>query len=252
MFTLNLGDKLVGRTRFCNYPPKALGISEVGGYLDLNYERIIALKPDLVLLLPEHEKAKQYFKELGINFLQVDNKTIQDILESINTIGKYCNASITANQLVETIKSSLSSVKKRTEKLDKPQVLISIGREWGVGSIKDLYIAGANTYFSELIEIAGGENVFKNKRIDYPTISAEGLIHLNPDIIIDFINTTVAKKISLQNILKDWESLPSLSAAKKNRISILDSSYISIPGPRFVLLLQDLAKSIHPEVNWNF
>lgn len=252
LFALKLGDKIIGRTRFCKYPKEALNISEVGGYLDLNYERIVALNPDLIILLPEHEKAKQYFIELNIPFLEVNNKTIEDILQTILTIGRCCGIEENSKILFDSLNSQMKSIQLISAELKKPTTLISIGREIGVGSIKDMYVAGANTYFDELINLAGGQNIIEDGSISYPTISAEGLIHLNPEVIIDLINPTFTNNLSKQFILKDWKALPKLSAVTNNRVIILNSNYISIPGPRFILLLKDLAKSIHPEVEWNF
>lgn len=202
--------------------------------------------------MPEHEKAKQYFLELNIPFLEVDNKTINDILQTILVIGKSCGVENKSNYFVDSLNAQLKKVQLISNNLTKPKTLISIGREVGVGSIKDLYVAGLDTYFDELINIAGGRNILKDESIAYPTISAEGLIHLNPEVIIDFMNSAVTTNLSKKTILKDWESLPSLSAVANNKVTILDSNYISIPGPRFILLLQDIAKAIHPEIDWNF
>jgi iron complex transport system substrate-binding protein len=252
LFALNLGNKVIGRTRFCNYPSEALAISEVGGYLDLNFERIIALNPDMVLLLPEHEKAKQYLRELNIPVLEVNNKTVEDILQTISTIGKRFGVEDKSNYFVDSLAAQLNSILEISENLAKPRTLISIGREIGVGTIKDLYIAGLNTYFDELINIAGGKNILQDESIAYPTISAEGLIYLDPEVIIDLINPAISKSTTTDNILKDWDSLSGIQAVANNNITVLDSKYISIPGPRFIILLQDIAKAIHPEIDWKF
>ena len=251
LFELGLGDKVVGRTRFCNYPVSVNKIPEVGGYLDLNYEQIISLKPDLVILLPEHEKAQQYFSELNIKFLEVDNKTISDILNTISVIGNYCGVPENSNQIVNEIETTISHIKFKTQNLSKPKTLISIGRTLGVGEISEMYVAGTNTYFSELIFIAGGKTIFESESIAYPTLSAEGLLSVNPDVIIDFFNQATATNLTKEILLKDWESLRGLKAVDNNRITVLSSDYISIPGPRFILLLEDLAKAIHPEIDWN-
>lgn len=250
LFALELGNNVVGRTRFCNYPRDVKSIPEVGGYLDLNYEQIISLKPDLVILLPEHEKAQQYLSELGINFLQVDNKTVADILNTISAIGKHCGVPENSKLLLDNIETTISKIKAKTQDLSKPKTLISIGRTLGVGEISEMYVAGTNTYFTELIFIAGGNTIFEDESIAYPTLSAEGLLSVNPDVIIDFFNQASATNLSKNEILKDWETMKGLSAVDNNRITVLSSDYISIPGPRFILLLKDIAKAIHPEIDW--
>ena len=251
LFALKLGEKVVGVTRFCNYPEETEEIMEVGGYLDLNYEAVVALKPDLVILLPEHEKAKSYLKELKIKYLEVDNKTVSDILGTIKTIGDTCSAKNEATKLLTSIDATIAKIHETTKDLKNTTTLISIGRTLDATKLKDVYIAGLPTYFNELIEMAGGVNAFKNNKIAYPMISSEGLIHLNPQVIIELSAGLNTSNLTKEIILKAWSSISSVEAVKNNRVVILSSDYISIPGPRFVLLLKDLVKSIHPEIDWS-
>ena len=241
----------MGRTRFCNYPPEAKKIPEVGGYVDPNYEAMIALKPDLVILLQEHENVKQYLNEFKIKYLEVNNKTIADILTTIKTIGKVCKAEPQANTLLQKLNNKINVIKKKTKDLPKPRVIISIGRTLGTGTIKDVYIAGKNTFYDELIALAGGTNAIGDSLNAYPMLSAEGIIHLNPQIIIDFVTDVNGKSFNKDLILKDWNSIKFVEAVKNKNVKIFSKDYIVIPGPRFILLLQDLAKAIHPEVNWD-
>ena len=83
LFALGQGNKVVGVTRFCKYPPEALEKENVGGFFDTNYEAIAALRPDLVILLPEHEKIQKYINKLGLQTLVVHNRCINEILETI-------------------------------------------------------------------------------------------------------------------------------------------------------------------------
>lgn len=250
LFAIGLGDKVVGVTRYCNYPPEAKGRTKVGGYLDPNYEALLSLQPDLVIILPEYENVKHFLSELGIAYLVVSNKTVTDILSSINSIGKACHAEKEARQLQAQIKSRMEQIKEKTRDLSQPTVLISIGRTLGSGALEDVYIAGKKTFFDELIHYAGGSNAYKDKRIAYPMLSAEGIITINPDIIIDLVPDMKNKGLSESMIQKEWASLSQVRAVQTHHIYVLSQSYTVIPGPRFIMLLEDLAKIIHPEINW--
>ncbi len=250
LFAIGLGDKVVGRTRYCNYPPEVKTRVEVGGYVDPNYEALIALQPDLVILLPEHEKVKEYLKELNINYLEVNNKTVNDIISSITTIGNICGAKEKATELTLSIKKDIDTIKNKIKTLQKPTTIISIGRTMGSGTLKEAYIAGPKTYFSELITLAGGVNAFDNQNLAYPKLSAEGIIHLNPDVVIDLVTDLEKSNLKKEMVTKEWSSLRNINAVKNKQIFVLTSNYIVVPGPRFVLLLKDLAKAIHPEINW--
>ena len=101
LYALDLGERVVGVTRFCTYPPETKEKMKVGGYIDLNYEAITVLQPDLVILLPEHEKVRNYLTELGIRFQVVHNRTVSEILATIITIGTICGAEKRAKETGE-------------------------------------------------------------------------------------------------------------------------------------------------------
>jgi iron complex transport system substrate-binding protein len=158
LFALGLNDKIIGVTRFCQYPPEANKKMDVGGYLDPNYEAIAMLESDLVVILPEQDKVKDYLDQLGINHITVNNKTIADILNSIKEIGDLVQATAKAESLITEIKGKIDAIASQTKKLQKPKVLICIGRNFGTGNLEDVYFAGRNTFYDELIITAGGIN----------------------------------------------------------------------------------------------
>ena len=172
LFALGLGNKVVGVTRFCAYPPEASDKQSVGGYLNPNYEMMATLTPDLVLLLPEHETIRIYLDQLDIHYVTIHNRTVDEILETIDTIGILCGVETKAGSLIADIKERINTILKRTGKSPKPSVLISIGRTMGTGTIKDVYVAGAGTFYDELIDLAGGKNAYNSDDIAYPLLSA--------------------------------------------------------------------------------
>ncbi|MDZ7333218.1 MAG: ABC transporter substrate-binding protein [candidate division KSB1 bacterium] len=250
LFALGMGDKLVGVTRFCNYPPEAKSLPKVGGYLDLNYEAIIRLRPDLVLLTDDFQQSKVFFSQLGIKYISVNNKTVSDIRSSIAYLGKILGTNSRAEEILKEIDTKISTIQHRTEALYRPNVMIVIERTMGTGAIEDVYIAGKNTFFDELIEMAGGKNAYQDGKITYPMVSAEGISHLNPAIIIDLIPQLKQTGLDSLKVVSDWSSLPDVEAVSKRQIYIISDDYAVIPGPRFYLFLELLARIIHPEIDW--
>ena len=139
-----------------------------------------------------------------------------------------------------------------TKTLPKPSVLMSVGRSIGSGSLEEVYIAGLKTHFNELLELAGGRNVFDNAEMIYPMVTAEGIINLNPDIIIDIVAETDSRNLSKKEIIKEWHIVSDVNAVKNHKIFVLTNDYTVIPGPRIILLLQDFARIVHPEIDWDF
>ncbi len=250
LFELGLGEKIIGVSNFCNYPEAARQKQRLGGFLDPNFEAIASLQPDLVLLLPEQENVRLFLSQLKLNYLIVDNKTIADILEAISTIGKTCHVPEAAARVLEHLQNRIQIIQNRTRHLPQPAVLVSIGRSLGNGTLADVYAAGGETFYTELITKAGGKNVLAGNAIPYPLLTAEGIIELNPDIIIDITFGLDLPNMSLEKIKLDWNSVSTVRAVQKNQIYILNESYTVIPGPRFIILLEHLARIIHPEVDW--
>ncbi|MBN1351615.1 ABC transporter substrate-binding protein [candidate division KSB1 bacterium] len=251
LFALGLGDRVVGVTRYCTYPPEARKKATVGGYLDPNYEAIVMLKPDVVILLPEHQNAAAFLDELGIQHFTIDNKAIADILSAIRLVGETCGAREKAQKLLADIDRMMNSIQEQTKSLPRPRVMICIGRPLNTGALEEVYIAGRGTSYDELIVAAGGSNAFSDKKPAYPMLSAEGIINVNPDIIIDLIADMEQKGLTESVALKEWQSVAGVNAVKNNRLYALSQSYSFVPGPRFIYLLRDLAHIIHPEIEWN-
>lgn len=249
LFALGLGEKVVGVTRFCNYPQEARAKMQVGGYLDPNYEAIVRLQPDVVILLSEFDLIKTLLSELGIHYLTVNNKTVSDILASIESIGKEFGAIQQADRLVVDMRQKIDRIKARTQNAIRPNVLIVVERTLGTGVIEDVYVAGRNTFYDELLEIAGGMNAYQSEKIAYPILSAEGIIHLNPDFIIELVPQLAQTGLSPSLLEQDWQSLGQINAVKSDQIFIMSEDYAVVPGPRFILFLEDLARLIHPEFN---
>ncbi len=249
LFALDLGKKIVGVTKFCTYPPAALKKSKVGGYYDPNYEAIIALKPDLVVLLTSHRKSEQYLKRLNLNLLVVNHENISGIMDSIKTMGVACGAEDRAAQIADKIRKKMRRVREKTKSLPRPRVLVAVDRNVSSGSFKELCVSGRGTFYDEMLGLAGGVNAYDGPDVQYPVLSAEGLISIDPDIIIEMIPDLKEKKLDQKTILNQWETLPYLKAVKNSSVYICSQPFSAVPGPRFILILEEMLKAIHPELN---
>lgn len=247
LYALGLEDKIIGVTRYCKYPPQAMTKKKTGGYLDPNYEVITAAEPDLVIVFAEQVEPVNHFEKLGIRTLTVKHITIEDILESIIKIGSACSVRGKAEQMVREIKTKIETIKEQTKNPDKPKVLLCIERNVISGRFEAVYIAGDDGFYNRMIDLAGGVNAYKG-RIKFPKVSHEGLIAMNPDIIIDVTSNLQGRGLNKEELLRQWDALSDVEAVRKKRIYIFSENYIAIPGPRFILTLERIAKAIHPEM----
>lgn len=250
LFALDMGDRVVGVTRYCDYPPEACTKQTVGGYHDPNYEAILALEPDLVILLPEHEEPRKYLRKNGMKTLIVDHKSIEGILESVRRIGQVGGVPERAEAVVGDIEKRIDTVTERVRNLPRARVMVGIGRDVDSGKIADIYIAGNAGWYSELIEMAGGRNAFQGD-VAFPSVSAEGILKMDPEVIIEMLGDMSGRAFDEEAALKAWDSLPQVAAVREGRVHLFLEDFVVVPGPRFVLILEGLARVLHPEVDWD-
>lgn len=225
LYALGLNNAVVGVSSYTVYPPEAVQKPSVGGTYDPNYEMIVALQPDLAVGLETQKDIAAQLKALGISFLGVKHEHISDIMQSILTIGKACGAEAEAQTLYQTLEKQLAGF-SAVPADSRKRMLVCVGHD---ESLSRMYVAGKGTFFDELIKLAGGMNACGNSG-GYPEISPESLTTLRPGVIIDIFPNP--GKFTAEN----W---------KPYRAVVITNDYASIPGPRFVLLLEDFAKAIH-------
>lgn len=247
LFYVNAGRKVVGVTSFCEYPEEVKTLPKTGGFVDPNFEEIIKLKPDLVIMREEHLLAKEKLSKLGINILTVNHMSLEGILESVKIIGKACNEEKIAGE--KSAELSRFLIKKAPEKLPLPNILLCIGRNMGSGSIKDVYVAGEDGLYDEIITLAGGKNCCKDMGAKYPKLDPEKIQKLNPDIIVDLAVDLKEKNIGIPAVLAEWGKLSHLNAVKNKNIIVFTKDYCVIPGPRMFQFITDLRNIIKEHHN---
>ena len=249
-FAIGLGDKIVAVTDYCDYPAATQYLPKVGGFINPNLEAIVGLQPDLVILLVEHQKIVAQLHQLNIPTFVVDNNTLAGIQRSIQQIAERTNHQAQAELLIARIQKKIKRIENKTNRLAKPKVMLAMGHSIGDNQMSSVYIAGKNDFYDDLITLAGGQNVYQDERLKVPTLSAEGILKLNPDIILDIFPEADDHDYDLNSVRQQWRSLDLLNAVKNDKIYIIEQGYATIPGPRIFLLLEEMAKLIHPEIDW--
>ncbi len=255
LYELGLGHRVVGVSRNCKYPPEVEKLKtlkkmgDVGGYYDPNFEAVLALKPDLVIMLEEQAQSLPGLAKLNLETLVVCHKTVEGILESFRTIGRVCGKGPEGQRMERAFRDRLSRIKDRTRMFARPRVLIVLDRILDCGHLADVYVAGVDDYFDRIIELAGGQSAYRQRGVRYPVVSPEGILRLNPDVIVELVPSDKLRKIGRQAILDDWKDVGTVAAVKNHRLLIFAQDYARVPGPRFIHLVEDLARALHPHVD---
>lgn len=251
LFALGLGDRVKGVTAFCDYPVEAEKLPKTGGYFDINFEAIVALEPDLVILLGEHHDTRRGLDDVGLEFLSVNHKTIDGILESLEIIGARCGALEQGKSLAADLRRRIDRIRDKTRDLPRPRTLISVDHPMGAGSLSEVYIAGHEDFYNAMLEWAGGVNAYTNKTIKFPMVTIEGILEMNPEVIIDVAADLQSRSWNEEAMLAEWNELKEVDAVANDRVHIFTDDFVVIPGPRFILTLEKMARTLHPYLDWS-
>ena len=235
LFALGLGDEVVGVTMYCDYPPEAQDKEKVGDYYGPDIEKIIALQPDLILATDFHRfDLIPALEQQGFAVFAVAPQTLDDVLESIQKIGEITGREAEASQLVNGMRSKIEEIEEQTKELEqKPSVLYMTWHD-------PMWTVGRNTWIDELINMAGGMNIFSENFEGGAMVQIEWVVLLDPEIII-------TSEWSYDWALNATE-LASTNASQTGRIYTFDDDLAQRPGPRLVKGLEWFAHLIHSEI----
>jgi iron complex transport system substrate-binding protein len=241
LFALGLEDKIVGVTDYCDYPEAAKNKEKIGGFSEPNIEKIVSLKPDLVLATDMHQKPVEELEKLNIPSVVLDPKDFDDMFDSIEIIGKATDHQNEAITLVRELKERIKNVEDIVAKIPtdkRPKVYYEL---WP----SPITSTGPGTFVDDIIQRAGGENIAGDAKKAYPQYSQEMIVAKNPDIII--FSHHGSSNQSVEDILtrQGWENI---SAIKNEKVVYLDENLVQRATPRLVDGLEQFVKIIHPEL----
>ena len=242
MFALGLDSEIAGVTNYCNYPPEAAAKPRVGGLYDLNFEALISLNPDLVILTPATSDIAKELDRMGYRTLITPNDTFNDVVASVISIGAAVGRTEEAAALADKMTSALEDARAASASKKPVSVMVVVDR--APGSLQGLYVAGKGSYFTELLDASGGKNIFDDSSIYYPQPSLEEIISRNPALIIETRLGENLSEADIRRIVSDWKALGDVDAVKNNRILIWTEDYVARPGPRLVLLLDKFRRAV--------
>lgn len=249
LFAVGAGDRVVGVTNYCNYPYnfsawiEAGNLTSVGDYWIPNMEAIVTLEPDLVLAAFAQEEVVNTLRGMGYKVLVLDPHNIDDILKDIVLVGRATNKDVEAGILVNNLRQRIDAVVSKVAGVTStPKVCYEVWYD-------PLWSLGSESWEHELIEKAGGINIFADQSLKYFETSSEAIIERNPDIMIFPLGHGGGPPFwgSFDQV-KARPGWNAISAVQNDRLYTIDADIISRPSPRIVDALETLAEIIHPEL----
>lgn len=243
LYDLGLGGSVVGRTRFCRFPREAASVPEVGGFYDMSVEAVVALRPTHIVTLKESSDIAMQAARFGAQVIEVDHSRVEGIKSSLKTIGSRCGAELMANKRLEEWRSKEDSLRHALHDSAPVKTLVVVGRLEQGGALSALYISGSDGFYTDVLKLAGGVNVNDKLTVALPVVSSEGLLALRPDAIVEIESIDDAPPEVAASAV--WGAFPELPAVQNGRVFSVSDDYASIPGPRYMQLVEKIAALLH-------
>jgi iron complex transport system substrate-binding protein len=237
LFALGLADRLVGDTDYCDYPAEARLKPHVGALLNPSLEKIVSLKPDLILASAEANRrvTADQLERLGIPLYGLEAHTLEDALRSIDDLGRLLGCESVSHALVQSLQHRVEATQARVAHQPRPKVLFVV---W----YRPLITVGPNTFIADIVRQAGGVSVTDDLRGEWPRLSIEEVLRRDPDVILFPRAESFSPDLEEFHHLAGWKSC---RAVRDGRLYFI-SATINRPSPRLVDALEEVARILHP------
>jgi iron complex transport system substrate-binding protein len=232
---------LVGRTRFCVYPPDIKDVTSIGALNDVNVEALLAIGPDVIIVSGQSRAQRERFDALKIRFETVPDTTLEDLFRAIRQIGGLTGRPRTANRLCESIDRDLDEVDRRRAKVAPARVLLLTGTM--CDPPRPPYVAGPGSFYDALIKRAGHTNVVKTDAAFAP-LGLESIIKADPDVIIELDPDGSGRPGGDAGARRVWAKVGALRAVVDRRVRVLIGQEHFLLGPRIALTYDALCTAI--------
>ena len=251
LYALGLGDRVVGVTDYCHYPPEVRSKPKIGPFIRPDLEAIVALRADLVIILKNPLQLFPRLRALNQNVVEVDHDTVPNIYRAIGQIAAAAGVPARGAALNRTIQGRLEEIRARAAKLPRRRVMFVVGRT--SDTLEGIVAVGGSSYLNELMSVAGGDNMLRDAVAAYPRVPAEEILARNPEVIVDMGDmsnpdgVTEAQKRAVAGL---WNRFPMLSAVRNHRVYGVAADIFVVPGPRIVDAAREFARMFHPEAGF--
>ena len=244
VFAIGAGDRVIAVSSYDEDPPEVKKLPRVGALLDPDVERIIAMRADLVLLYGSQTDLITQLTRASIPFFDYRHGGLATVTTTIRTLGQRVGASGRADQIASTIERRMAALRQRTASLKKPRTLLVFTRERG--SQRNIYASGGRGFLHEILEAAGGINVFADIQAESVQASSELILARAPDVILELRAEDIPSAADVPNEVNSWRTLASIPAVRNNRLYFLPGRWHVVPGPRVAESAEAIAALLHP------
>ena len=216
----------------------------VGALVDPDTERIIALRPDLVITYGSQADLQTQLKAVSIPFFDYRHGGLDHIMATMRALGQRTGHVEQADKVARGLETAIDAVRKSVAGKPRPKTLLVFGRE--PGSLRNIYASAGKGFLHDMLTVAGGDDVLQDIEKESAQISTEMILARRPDVIIELNAANRLNDADLKAVLDPWSALSSVPAVRNKRVIILTGSGLTVPGPRVIQGIERMAKALHP------
>jgi len=246
LFAIGAGDAVVGISSFDRYPPEALERTRVGALVDPDVERMLSLKPDLVIVYGTQGDLIARLERAGVPMFNYEHAGLPDITATLRALGARVGNAGAADRLATEIERDIAAIRSRVAGRQRPSTAVIIGRE--PGGLRGIYASAGIGFLHDMLEAAGGDDVFADVARQNLQVSVEVLLARAPQVIIEVHPPEGWTPERLTRERNLWQAFPGLPAVRNDRVYLIADDAVLVPGPRVVEGIRRMAEVLHPGV----
>jgi iron complex transport system substrate-binding protein len=244
LYAIGVGPQVIAVSSYDEYPPEVKALPRVGALLDPDTERILSLKPDLVVTYGSQVDLQAQMKRAGVATFDYRHGGLAHILVTIRELGARTGHAADASKVVAAIEARLAAVRAAVAGKRRPRTLLVFSRE--PKTLRNIYVSGGRGFLHDMLEIAGGEDVFNDIDKESVQVSTEIILARAPEVILELRPEEIPGGQPMKDELTSWSRLASVPAVRNNRVHFISGHAVTVPGPRVAESVERMAKALHP------
>ncbi len=245
LFDMSAGSRVLAVSSFDKYPPEVSRLPRVGALLDPDLEAILALRPDLVVVYASQSDLRAQLDRARVRTFVYAHGGLADISRVMRALGRCIGLEAEADRSARRLEGALDNVRAKVARYPRPRTLLVFGRDRG--QLRSIHASGGIGFLHDVLDLAGGANVFSDVAREAVQASIETVLAREPEVIVELRYTAEISHETAEREAEIWNRLGSLPAVRARRVHALVGDRFVVPGPRLAAAAEEMARTLHPE-----